>query len=138
MQFEEIDSKDEALIEAAREVLQKRYRDDRHTVAAAVLSGSGQVYVGLNIEACGYGPCAEPIALGAAFTNGDSDIRRIVAVRRREDSYPVLSPCGNCRQIILEHAPKAMVIFENDGRIMKATARNLLPGPYTADSRRAS
>lgn len=131
--FMEIDSNDEKLIEVARDVLRKRYRLVRHTVAAAVLCDSGKIYTGINIEACGYGPCAEPIAIGSAFTNGDWNMRTIVAVCKRDDRYPVLSPCGNCRQLIFDYAPDTMVIFNDNGKIMKTEVRNLLPGHSKSD-----
>jgi len=129
----EIDSNDEKLIEVARDVLRKRYRLVRHTVAAAVLCDSGKIYTGINIEACGYGTCAEPIAIGSAFTNGDWNMRTIVAVCKRDDRYPVLSPCGNCRQLIFDYAPDTMVIFNDNGKIMKTEVRNLLPGHSKSD-----
>jgi cytidine deaminase len=66
----EIDKQDEQLVEAATAVLRKNYTDERHTVGAAVRCGSLQIYAGVNIESCGYGPCAEPIALGAAICAG--------------------------------------------------------------------
>lgn len=94
---------------------------------------SGRIYKGINVEACGYGPCAEPIALGTAFTNGEREIISVVAVCKRGDEYPVLSPCGNCRQLLMDYAPKAMVIFVNEGKVLKTEARNLLPGAYTSD-----
>jgi cytidine deaminase len=127
MGFEKIDEKDEELVAAARGVLARNYRPDRHTVGAAVRAGSGAVYTGVNVEACGYGPCAEPIAVGAAFSNGEREILAIVAVRRRRDAYPVLPPCGNCRQLILDYSPDAEVILELDGQLVKASVRDLLP-----------
>lgn len=132
-EFVPIDADDAALIEAARETLRKRYRPARHTVAAAVRCASGRIYAGINVEACGYGPCAEPIAIGAAFTQGDWDLRTIVAVCRRTEDMPVLSPCGNCRQLILDYAPEAMVIFSQGGQVRKTQARNLLPGCYVSN-----
>jgi cytidine deaminase len=127
MGFEKIDEKDEELVAAARGVLARNYRPDRHTVGAAVRAGSGAVYTGVNVEACGYGPCAEPIAVGAAFSNGEREILAIVAVRRRRDAYAVLPPCGNCRQLILDYSPDAEVILELDGQLVKASVRDLLP-----------
>jgi cytidine deaminase len=126
----QLDSEDQKLIEAARDALRRNYHPIRHTVGAAVLCSSGRIYTGINVEACGYGPCAEPIAIGAAFTSGERDILAIVAVRKREDEYPVLSPCGNCRQLLVDYAPEAMVIFDCDGQVVKARARDLLPGAY--------
>ena len=130
MTFLPVDAEDGELIEAARDVLRRNYRSGRHTVAAAVLCASGRVYLGVNVEACGYGPCAEPIAVGAAFTAGERELRKIVAVRKCGDAYPVLSPCGNCRQLLFDYAPQAVVILEVDGRVVKAEAKELLPGAY--------
>jgi len=73
------------LISAATDVLQKNYHPVKHTVGAAVRCGSGRVYTGVNPEACGYGCCAEPIAIGTALTNGEQEIMSIVAVCKRED-----------------------------------------------------
>lgn len=137
MRYLHLDAEDQRLIEAARDVLRRNYRPIRHTVGAAVLCSSGRIYTGINVEACGYGPCAEPIAIGAAFTNGERDILAIVAVCKRGDEYPVLSPCGNCRQLLVDYAPEAMVIFndggDDGGEVLKTQARNLLPGAYTSD-----
>lgn len=118
------------LIESARELLRKRYRERRHTAASALRAASGGIYLGVSLEACGYGPCAEQVALGAAFTAGESGIKSIVAVGRGSGDYPVISPCGNCRQLLSDYAPDCMVILDLDGEIVKAAARTLLPGAY--------
>ncbi len=130
MDFLPLETEDQRLIEAARDVLGRNYRPPRHTVGAAVLCPSGRIYTGVNVEACGYGPCAEPIAIGAAFSNGERHIVAIVAVCKQGEHYPVLSPCGNCRQLLVDYAPEAMVILKNEGRVVKTQARNLLPGAF--------
>jgi cytidine deaminase len=120
------------LILAAEAALDRAFRPEQHTVGCAVRVASGEIYCGVNIKACGYGPCAEPIALGAAFTAGKEAITHVVAVRRREHApgYRVVSPCGNCRQLLVDYAPSAMVLLaENDG-IQRFTATDLLPGYY--------
>ena len=127
-----IDAQDRRLIAAARDVLRRNYHHERHSVGAAVLCSSGRVYTGINVEACGYGPCAEPIAIGTAFSNGERKIKAIVAVCRNGRGYPVLSPCGNCRQLIFDYAPDAAVIFSDKGKMAKARARHLLPGAYSS------
>jgi len=133
MTFLPIDKEDEKLIEAARDALRRAYLPGRHTVGAAVLCPSGRVYVGVNVEACGYGPCAEPIAVGAAFTAGERRLAKIVAVCKEGDEFPVVSPCGNCRQLVFDYSPEAMVILDVDGEVVKTEARNLLPGAYQSD-----
>jgi len=133
MNFQQLDSTDQKLVEAAKAVLQKNYHPIRHTVGAAVLCSSGNIYTGINIEACGYGPCAEPIAIGAAFTKGEREILAIAAVCKQGGEYAVRSPCGNCRQLLMDYASEAMVIFNHDGNILKTQVRNLLPGAYISD-----
>ncbi|MBN1503505.1 MAG: cytidine deaminase [Candidatus Eisenbacteria bacterium] len=125
-----MDARDRQLIAAAAEVIRRNFREDRHTVGAAVRCPSGRTYVGVNVDSCGYGPCAEPIAIGAAFSAGESGIEAIVAVEGKSGSYGVLSPCGNCRQLLLDYAPDAMVIVLLDGNAVKVRARDLLPAPY--------
>lgn len=130
MGFRNIDSNDKKLIEVAREALKRAYVKGCHTVGAAVLCPSGRVYAGVNVEACGYGPCAEPVAIGVAFTAGEREISKIVAVCKVGRRYPVLSPCGNCRQLVFDYSPDTTVILALDGRVVKARAKDLLPGAY--------
>ncbi len=133
MNFLQINNNDQKLIEAAKEVLLKNYDPVRHTVGAAVICSTGNIYTGINIEACGYGPCAEPIAIGAAFTNGEREIIAITAVCKKDDGFLILSPCGNCRQLLMDYSPNAMVLFSYEGKVFKTQARNLLPGAYIRD-----
>lgn len=123
-------AKDKALIEAARAALRRGYRAQRHTVAAALRVSSGRIYLGLSIEGI-HGPCAEPVAMGAAFTAGDRELESIVAVSNGDSAYPVLSPCGTCRQLLLDYAPRAetIVAFPGD-RIARLTAEESLPGAF--------
>lgn len=130
MELRDIGPEDRELIAAAQDVLERSYRPVRHTVGAAVRSGSGRIYVGVNVEACGYGPCAEPIALGAAFSNGEREILAMVAVCVRDDGFGVLSPCGNCRQLLMDYCPTAEVILEIAGKMAKSPVRDLLPAAY--------
>ena len=130
MAFEPVGEDDRRLVKAAEDVLERSFRPERHTVGAAVLAGSGRIYTGVNVEACGYGPCAEPIAVGAAFSNGERDLKTIVAVSRSDTGYGVLSPCGNCRQLLLDYAPDARVILEVGGELVAAPVRDLLPEAY--------
>jgi cytidine deaminase len=131
--FSEINAEDQKLIDAAIDVLRKNYHPKKHQVGAAVLCASGKVYVGINVDALGYGPCAEPIAIGSALSQGDREIVSTVSVRRDdmdETRYFVISPCGNCRQLMLDYAPNSMVIVRNNGKPLKAKATDLLPAYY--------
>jgi len=121
---------DRELIEAARGALRGGFLKDRQGVGAAVRTRRGGIYVGLNFEGI-HSPCAEPVAIGAALTAHDTAIDSMVAVRAAGRSFPVLSPCGNCRQLLLDYAPKATVIVRfPSGKVARITAEESLPGAY--------
>lgn len=121
---------DRALILAARKALRNDLNPRRHSVGCAVRAASGKVYAGVNVEACGYGPCAEPIAIGCAIAAGERRFTDVVAVLARGRGAEVLSPCGNCRQLLLDYAPDAWVIVKDGKRVFKARAKDLLPAAY--------
>lgn len=130
MQWVEIDGRDMELVQAAVEVIRRNFDEGKHTVGAAVLCSSGKIYTGVNLDTVGYGPCAEPVALGSAISQGEKEFSAIVAVSGWSLRDVVLSPCGNCRQLLIEYAPEAYVILPHNGALVKTQARNLLPNPY--------
>ena len=127
-----IEPKYQILFDEAVEVLRKNAHPVKHSVGASVLCASGEIYRGINIETSGYGVCAEPVALGAALSQGEKEILAVVAVANRGNGFVVLSPCGNCRQTLQDYAPEADIIFMNAGVVAYAKAKNLLPGAYIA------
>jgi cytidine deaminase len=130
MKYFEITSQDHKLVQAAVDVVGQNFRDERHTVGAAVLCASGKIYAGVNVEACGYGPCAEPIAIGTAISQGEHEFLAMVAVGGWDTRYPLLPPCGNCRQLLWDYAPGAMVLLQKEGRMIKVGIGDLLPMAY--------
>ena len=69
-------------------------------VAAAILTKSGNIYVGVCIDtACTLGMCAERNAIANMITNGESKIEKVVAVM--EDGS-VGAPCGACREFMMQ------------------------------------
>jgi cytidine deaminase len=125
-----LDSKDQELITAAQEVIRRNYDGERHSVGSAVLCASGKIYTGVNIDSCGYGPCAEPIAMGVAISSGERKFQVIVAVNGSNPGDPLMSPCGNCRQLLLDYAPDVMVILKHNGKAIKVKISDLLPAAY--------
>ena len=130
MRTYELDSHDQQLIDAASSVLEQNYDGERHTVGAAVLTGSGKIYSAVNVESVGYGPCAEPIAVGSAISAGERELLRIVAVGNEKVPHSLLSPCGNCRQLLSEYAPDCMVIIDRPTGPVKVRVGDLLPDAY--------
>jgi len=72
------------------------------TVAASLISGTGTVYRGVNLDTpCGTGFCAEHSAIAAMVTAGEYRITKIVAVwRARGGQLHVVAPCGRCREFM--------------------------------------
>ncbi|MBX3001700.1 MAG: hypothetical protein KF893_24465 [Caldilineaceae bacterium] len=67
-------------------------------VGAALLTESGQVYVGVCIDtACSMGFCAEHAAAAAMITAGENRVLKMVAV---DWDGSILPPCGRCREFI--------------------------------------
>ncbi len=121
---------DRDLIEAAKQVIRTNYRKGRHSVGAAVWCGSGKIYAGVNVESCGYGPCAEPVALGMAISAGERVFRKIVAVSASNRRLAVIPPCGNCRQLLFDYSPEIEVLLPRGKKVVKARARDILPDAY--------
>ena len=101
-------------------------------VGAALLTKSGEIIGGANVESASYGLtcCAERIALFKALTDGKKNFVA-VAVVARCDGGPM--PCGACRQLLAEYAPDAKVfIADNDDlkKVKAFTVRGLLPRAF--------
>lgn len=119
---------DEKLIPLALEVLEKNFDDGvyNHTVGCALLCKNGKVYTGVNCDGI-HGSCAEYITMGIAISAGEREFETIVAVHDKADKF-VISPCGNCRQMLFEYCPDIKVIVKDEnGELVKVTARDLLP-----------
>ena len=128
--FDQLNTEDHELIEAAINILKVNYHPIKHQVGSALRASSGKIYSAVNVYSIGYAVHAESIALGEAISAGEREFVSIVAVKKMEENYPVISPCGNCRQLMLDYASEAMVIFNFKGQALKAKASDLLPGPY--------
>ena len=126
-------AKDKKTLIAAAAVAQKgaKAHHSRFRVGAALLTRSGQIITGANVESDSYGLtcCAERVALFEAVTKGKKDFVAIAVVAPAE--LPM--PCGACRQLLWEYAPRAAVYVADSGRlndIKSFTVRQLLPHPF--------
>jgi cytidine deaminase len=83
-------------------------------VGAAVLAADGRVFAGCNVENASYGlsMCAERVAIFNAVAQGARDIVAVAVVTHAD---PPASPCGACRQVMAEFAPRARVVLANVG-----------------------
>lgn len=128
MQKKELEPADYQLIERALEVLKNTFDDGiyNHTVGCSVLGASGQIYSGVNCDGL-HGSCAEYITMGIAISSYEKEFKTIVAVNEHAPNG-VISPCGNCRQMLLEYAPGIDVIVNDEtGKLVKVKIEDLLP-----------
>ncbi len=119
---------DKKLIEIGLEVLEKNFDDGvyNHTVGCAIRCKNGNIYKGVNCDGI-HGSCAEYVTMGIAISAGEREFDTIVAVHDKSPNY-VISPCGNCRQMLFEYCPDMMVIIgDENGNLIKVKARDLLP-----------
>lgn len=123
------------LVKKAQNLIKERYCKDGHhsVVAAALVTKSGKVFTALNAgtNQPSIATCAEIIAIGMANTDDPNmQIDMIVAVRDK-NAY-VISPCGKCREYIVDYGPKARVIVPADNKkgykVVKAV--DLIPNKY--------
>jgi cytidine deaminase len=115
------------LADAARAAAEKAYAPySNYFVGSAVLTASGQVFTGCNVESKVLGGtiCAERTALVKAISEGHRDIQAVAVHCRNNEGWP----CGVCRQFIMEFGPEIVVIVESEGgNLICRTISELLP-----------
>ena len=102
-------------------------------VGAALLCDDGRVFTGCNVESAAYGStiCAERTALLKAVSEGCRDNWVTIAVAGRGEEF--CWPCGSCRQMLYEFAPRLRVLaVRGDGNFEEANLSELLPKGFGA------
>ena len=128
MQRYPLNDVDRELIRRGLGVLARNFDDGvyNHTVGCALLCKNGNIYTGINCDGI-HGSCAEYITMGIAISSGERDFDTIVATHDKAPNG-VVSPCGNCRQMLFEYCPDIKVIVNDEnGNLIKMTAKDLLP-----------
>ena len=123
------------LIDAARAMLDRAYAPySKFHVGCALLTNSGAVFTGCNVENASYGLtiCAERAAICSAIAaeGASMKIRALVVLNR--NNAPC-SPCGACRQVIFEFGPDAEIVFQGTAGLEQASARTLLPAGFSLE-----
>ncbi|WP_241154221.1 cytidine deaminase [Streptococcus tangpeifui] len=120
---------DSNLVELARKASLCSYVPYSHfPVGAAVLTKSGQVFQGCNIENASFGltNCAERTAIFKAISEGQRDFCSIAIYG--QTNRPI-SPCGACRQVMAEFFDLdcPVTLVSKDGATVEMTVGELLP-----------
>ncbi len=118
------------LVETAIQARQWAYAPYSHyQVGAALLTASGRIYDGVNIENAAYptGICAERVAVFKAVSEGERHFEAIAVVTENGGT-----PCGACRQVLAEFGLETVVLIaDHQGHInQEVTLGALLPGAF--------
>ncbi|MCK2242218.1 MULTISPECIES: hypothetical protein [unclassified Crossiella] len=119
-------------------LLAERAEPGRHHIAAGLKLDGGAVVTALNLASrFGAGSvCAEQLAFGIWARFHREPVRTVVALRATfaaESAYEIVAPCGRCREITLEYAPRAQVLLPDPGAatgIRATPVTALLPDPF--------
>jgi len=124
---------DKVLIEEAKKIIIKSAPVnliDTGDVGAALITPKGNIYTGVSLGFyCGIGSCGEYQAIGSMISNGEKEIKTIVAVwyEAEKKKYHIIPPCGKCREMILQACKnnKGTEVIISDSK--KVSMKELLP-----------
>ncbi|GAG70347.1 unnamed protein product [marine sediment metagenome] len=124
------------LVEIAKKTGENAYAPySNFKVGAALLTKSGNVYKGCNVENSSYGLtiCAERVAISNAVSNGEKEFIKMAIVGgfTEKQNESLLTPCGACMQIMSEFNPDLELILLNTvGKIITINLKELFPKPF--------
>lgn len=121
------------LVALAKEASKKAYVPySNFPIGAAVLTKTGEVFQGCNIENISYGlcNCGERTAIFKAVSEGFRELSAIAVYGPTKD--PV-SPCGACRQVMVEffEPTSKVILISQNGKTVEMTVEELLPYSFT-------
>lgn len=125
-----MDKEIENLISKAREVQERAYAPySKFKVGVAILGKDNRVFTGCNVENVAYGHslCAERVAITKAVSEGCRDFEILVVTT---DNSRAVSPCGACRQFLVEFSPNCKVVMVGQDELEESTAQELLPRAF--------
>lgn len=120
----------QALIQQAVDIRQRAYAPySQYRVGAALLTTSGNIYLGVNVENAAYPNCmcAERVAVFKAVSEGEMQFTAIAVATANGGS-----PCGACRQVLAEFGldTEVLIVDESGQVVLTSTVRELLPGAF--------
>ena len=112
-----MDSQDKKLAELARETAKKAYAPySNFRVGAALITDSGNIYTGCNIENASYPAtvCGEDVAIFKAISEGETKIDTIAVACIDAENDTAIFPCGISRQRMSEFNTESLIVVHND------------------------
>ena len=133
---QEIKMNNKELLKLAEDARKNAYVPySKFSVGAAVVTKSGKVYTGCNIECASFGGtnCAERTALFKAISEGEREIDAIAIASSNSEKNEATYPCGICRQVIIEFGPDIRIIMGySEGKIIETTIKDLVPNYFSS------
>lgn len=126
---------DDALVKMALRARERAYAPySGFAVGAALLTRSGKVFLGCNVENASYGLslCAERVAIFKAVSEGH---REFVALAVVADTEGPDTPCGACRQVMAEFGDVRVIMANLRGQQTVRTSSQLLPDAFSLPAR---
>lgn len=117
----------EELLGKAKEVALNAYAPySGFKLGAALLTKSGKIFTGCNVENASYGltNCAERTAIFKAVSEGEKDFDEMIIY---VDSDILFTPCGACRQVIREFSDDMKITIVSKDKIIESDIQELLP-----------
>jgi len=121
--------KNSDLADLARNIAEKAYAPySNFRVGAALITDSGNVYTGCNIENASYPAtvCAEDVAVVKAISEGEKSIKTIAVACIDAESDTAIFPCGISRQRLAEFDTKTVIVVDKNG-YKEYTFEEILP-----------
>lgn len=109
---------DQKLADLAKEIAKKAYAPySNFRVGAAVITDSGNIYTGCNIENASYPAtiCAEDVAVFKAISEGETKINTLAVACIDAESDTAIFPCGISRQRMSEFNTENVIVVNNEG-----------------------
>ena len=122
---------DKELIAAAKKYRENAYAPySKFKVGAAVLTKKGNVYGGCNIENSSFPitNCAERTAIFKAVSEGEQEFAAIALIA---DTPGPCSPCGACRQVMVEFKIPRIIMANMKGDVKVVTLEEIMPYAFT-------
>jgi cytidine deaminase len=130
----QLTKEDKNLIEKAKEIIIKSRPInliDTGDVGSALITFKGNIFQGVSMGFyCGIGSCGEYQAIGNMISNGEKDIKTIVAVSK---GGRIMPPCGKCREMIKQASKNNLATYVIISKNKKVKLKELLPYPYKSN-----
>lgn len=124
------------LIEIAKKARKNAYlKHSDYSVGAALYTGSGKIYVGVNIDEYAIpnlSICAERVAFNNAISNGERVFKKIAIVGGKQDCIEdkTLIPCGVCLQYMLDIAESVEILVYINEKLEIKNVKDFLKVPF--------